>query len=98
MGAADASRRFAYCNLVVGTLPSRRLAVMSLYWQHLATPDVVDELFVTCLPTSSVLTSADVVEITAYSGCTNMSLREATVFVAPWQSPERVPFVYDYLR
>ena len=83
---------------MVGSLPSRRLAVMSLYWQHLATPDVVDELFVTCLPTSSVLTSADVVEITAYSGCTNMSLREATVFVAPWQSPERVPFVYDYLR
>ena len=30
MGAADASRRFAYCGLVVGTLPSRRLAVMSL--------------------------------------------------------------------
>ena len=36
---ADASRRFAYCGLVVGTLPSRRLAAMSLYWQHLATPD-----------------------------------------------------------
>ena len=61
MGAADASRRFAYCSFMVGTLPSRRLAAMSLYWQHLATPDVVDELFVTCLPTSSVLTSADVV-------------------------------------
>ncbi len=30
MGAADASRRFAYCGIVVGTLPSRRLAVMSL--------------------------------------------------------------------
>ena len=27
---ADASRRFAYCGIVVGTLPSRRLAVMSL--------------------------------------------------------------------
>ena len=23
--------------------------------------------------------------------CFTMSLREATVFVAPWQSPERVP-------
>ena len=30
MGAADASRRFAYCSFMVGTLPSRRLAVMSL--------------------------------------------------------------------
>ena len=30
MGAADASRRFAYLGLVVGSLPSRRLAVMSL--------------------------------------------------------------------
>ena len=30
MGAADASRRFAHCSLVVGSLPSRRLAVMSL--------------------------------------------------------------------
>ena len=30
MGAADASRRFAYWGVVVGTLPSRRLAVMSL--------------------------------------------------------------------
>ena len=30
MGAADASRRFAYYGSVVGTLPSRRLAVMSL--------------------------------------------------------------------
>ena len=60
MGAADASRRFAYCGLVVGTLPSRRLAAMSLYWQHLATPDKVDELFATYLRTSSVLTSADV--------------------------------------
>ncbi len=59
MGAADASRRFAYCGLVVGTLPSRRLAVMSLYWQHLATPDIVDELFATYLRTSSVLTSAE---------------------------------------
>ena len=26
MGTADASRRFAYCSRVVGTLPSRRLA------------------------------------------------------------------------
>ena len=41
MGTADASRRFAYCGLVVGTLPSRRLAAMSLYWLHLATPDKV---------------------------------------------------------
>ena len=30
MGAADASRRFAYCSFMVGTLHSRRLAVMSL--------------------------------------------------------------------
>ena len=30
MGAADASRRFSYCSFMVGTLPSRRLAVMSL--------------------------------------------------------------------
>ncbi len=30
MGAADASRRFAYLGLVVGSLPSRRFAVMSL--------------------------------------------------------------------
>ena len=42
MGAADASRRFAYLGLVVGSLPSRRLAVMSLIGQHLATPDKVD--------------------------------------------------------
>ena len=27
---ADASRRFAYCSFMVGTLPSRRLAAMSL--------------------------------------------------------------------
>ena len=30
MGAADASRRFAYYSFMVGTLPSHRLAVMSL--------------------------------------------------------------------
>ena len=30
MGTADASRRFAYYSFMVGTLPSRRLAVMSL--------------------------------------------------------------------
>ena len=30
MGTADASRRFAYWSFMVGTLPSRRLAVMSL--------------------------------------------------------------------
>ena len=29
--------------------------------------------------------------------CAIMSLREATVFVAPWQSPERVLLVYDNL-
>ncbi len=61
MGAADASRRFAYCGLVVGTLPSRRLAVMSLYWQHLATPNEVVELFATDLRTSRLLTSAEVI-------------------------------------
>ena len=61
MGAADASRRFAYCSFMVGTLPSRRLADDVPNWQHLATPDVVDELFVTCLRASNVLTSADVV-------------------------------------
>ena len=61
MGAADASRRFAYCSYMVGTLPSRRLAVMSLYWQHLATPDVVAELFLIGLRTSNVPTSADVI-------------------------------------
>ena len=43
---------------VVGSLPSRALGMMVFIGQHLATPDVVDELFVTCLPTSSVLTSA----------------------------------------
>ena len=58
MGAADASRRFAYYSFMVGTLPSRRLADDVPNWQHLATPDVVDELFATCLPTSSLLTSA----------------------------------------
>ena len=63
MGAADASRRFAYCSFMVGTLPRRRLAVMSLYWQHLATPDVVDELFLIGLRTLGILTSADVVSI-----------------------------------
>ena len=47
--------------LVVGGLPSRALGMMVFIGQHLATPDVVDELFVTCSPTSSVLTSADVV-------------------------------------
>ena len=30
MGAADASRRFAYWGILVCCLPSRRLAVMSL--------------------------------------------------------------------
>ena len=42
MGAADASRRFAYCGIVVGTLPSRRLADDVPNWQHLATPDKVN--------------------------------------------------------
>ena len=42
---ADASRRFAYCGLVVGTLPSRRLAVMSLIG-NTSTPRI---LLVNCL-------------------------------------------------
>ena len=42
MGAADASRRFAYLGLVVGSLPSRALGMMVFIWQHLATLDKVD--------------------------------------------------------
>ncbi len=61
MGAADASRRFAYCSFMVGTLLSRRLADDVPNWQNLATPNEVDELFVLGLHTSCLLTSADVI-------------------------------------
>ena len=47
--------------LMVGSLPSRALGMMVFIGQHLATPDEVDELFITCLSTSGWLTSADVV-------------------------------------
>ena len=43
---------------MVGSLPSRALGMMVFIGQHLATPDVVDELFATCLRTSNALTSA----------------------------------------
>ncbi len=52
--------RFATSNITYGRQPSqpcRRYDVFAM--QHLATPDVVDELFVTCLPTSHLLTSAE---------------------------------------
>ena len=59
MGAADASRRFAYYSFMVGTLPSRRLAVMSLIGNTSPPLNEVDELFATCLRASRLLTSAD---------------------------------------
>ena len=46
---------------MVGCLPSRRLADDVPNWQHLATPNEIDELFAIFLHTSSVLTSADVI-------------------------------------
>ena len=55
---ADASRRFAYLGLVVGSLPSRRLAVMSLIGNTSPPPNEVNELFVTYLPAPSKLISA----------------------------------------
>ena len=46
---------------MVGCLPSRRLAVMSLIGNTSPPPNEVDELFAIFLHTSSVLTSADVI-------------------------------------
>ena len=51
---------------MVGSLPSRALGMMVFIGQHLATPDVVCEMFAICLRTSRLLTSADVMAMSVY--------------------------------